>query len=214
MARRRGRPLAPIKTLGRRVGQLADGLRQARLRVGLSRPELAVKVSRSVTTIHRAEAGRVRVPWPLTRDIAMACHMDLDTVERMWRQAGRPGHTRLTEAPRVSLILTNADLAAALRRVWEENGEPALRTMEARAEVRAQEREHAPLSRMSAWRLRERKQAVTSLNQLYAYLTGCAVPEEDFPAWARAWHRAIRSKEPVPWRPGHRPRSMSTVRSC
>ncbi|MFD7665677.1 helix-turn-helix domain-containing protein [Streptomyces sp. NPDC059788] len=192
MARRRGRPLAPIKTLDRRVGQLAHELRRARLRLGISRPELAVKVSRSVATIHRAEAGRVRVPWPVTRDIAVACHMDLDAVERMWLKAGRAGHTRLAEAPRVTLIRTAADLAAALRRVWQENNEPSVRKMEVRAEARAQD--YVPLSRMSAWRIRQRKQATSSLGQLCAYLIACEVPEADFPLWAQAWAR-VRSHE-------------------
>ncbi|MEV5598935.1 helix-turn-helix transcriptional regulator [Streptomyces sp. NPDC052496] len=206
MARRRGRPLAPIKAPDRRVGQLAGALRQARLRVGLSRAELAVKVKRSVTTIHRAEAGRVRVPWPVTRDIAMACHLDLDTVERAWRQAGRPGRTRLTEAPHVTLLRTPADLAAALRRAWEKNGEPSLRMMEARAERRA--KEYSPLSRTSAWRIRERKQAVSSLKQLYAYLIACEVAEADFPVWAQAWTRVRHHEAPVSRR-GASPASLA-----
>ncbi|MFB6717849.1 MULTISPECIES: hypothetical protein [unclassified Streptomyces] len=45
----------------------------------------------------------------------------------------------MTDAPRLKLVRTSADLAAALRRVWEENGEPSSRQMEERAEVRSKE---------------------------------------------------------------------------
>ncbi|MFB7189853.1 hypothetical protein ACFC0C_37585 [Streptomyces sp. NPDC056178] len=83
----------------------------------------------------------------------------------------------MTDAPRLKLVRTSADLAAALRRVWEENGEPSSRQMEERAEVRS--KEFAPLSRMSAWRIRERKQPVTSVRQMHAYLIACEVPECD-----------------------------------
>ncbi|WP_050508252.1 MULTISPECIES: hypothetical protein [Streptomyces] len=116
----------------------------------------------------------------MIRNIASVCGLDLDTVEDLWRKAGRPGRARRTEAPLLSLVHTPGELAAVLRRIWEDNGAPSLRTMEARAERLA--RTYAPLSRMSAWRIRERKQTLSSLHQLYAYLTSCEVAEEDFPA--------------------------------
>jgi hypothetical protein len=62
--------------------------------------------------------------------------------------------------------------------------------MEKRAEARS--RTFTPLSRMSAWRIRERKQPTASLRQLYAYLIACEVPEEQFGLWAEAWHRVRR----------------------
>ncbi|KOG64710.1 hypothetical protein ADK76_08530 [Streptomyces griseoflavus] len=177
--------MAPIKTPDRRLFQLADALCQARFRAGLSRSEVAARAKRSVTTIHRAESGRARVPWLATRDIAEACRMDLVAVQKMWRQAGR---TRLTEAPHVTLLHTRDDLAAALRRAWELDGEPSLRHMEKRAKAQAQE--YGPLSRMSASRIRQRVQIPVSLEQLYAYLIACEVAEAEFPEWAQAWARA------------------------
>ncbi|MEU7206119.1 helix-turn-helix domain-containing protein [Streptomyces sp. NPDC045470] len=177
------------------IGRLAQELRRARLRRGLSRLRLAEKAGSSVATVQRAEAGRVRPTWPVTRRLAAVCGVDIDLAERLWRNAGRPGRPRLTEAPRVNLIRTPADLAAALRRAWEGNGAPSLRCMEARAETLA--RQYAPLSRMAAWRIRERKQTTSSLGQLYAYLAACGVPQSEFPAWAQAWHRAGRHEEPA-----------------
>lgn len=176
------------------IARLAQELRRARLRSRMTRKKLAKRVGRSISTVQRAEAGMVRPTWPVTRAIASVCGIDLGTVERLWREAGRSRRTRLTEAPGVGLILTPADLAAALRRAWEGDGEPSLRIMEARAEARA--REYTPLSRMSAWRIRERKQAASSLSQLYAYLTACQVPKSEFPVWAQAWHRAGRHETP------------------
>ncbi|KOG75620.1 MULTISPECIES: helix-turn-helix domain-containing protein [Streptomyces] len=188
--------MAPVLTPNHGAGRLALELRRARSRRDLSRPELAHKIGRSLTTVQRAEAGRIRPPWPVIRDIAAVCGMDLDTAEDLWRKAGRPGRTRRTEAPLLSLVRTPGDLAAVLRRAWEDDGAPSLRTMEARAERLA--RTYAPLSRMSAWRIRERKQTLSSLHQLYAYLIACEVAEEDFPAWEQAWRRAGHHEERSP----------------
>ncbi|MEV5864825.1 helix-turn-helix transcriptional regulator [Streptomyces sp. NPDC052071] len=189
--------MAPIDDPNHGVGRLAQALRDGRSRRGLSRRQLAAEIDRSVTTIQRAEAGDVRPTLLVSQQIADACGIDHDEIEALWRKAARLGRGhRVTDAPRLKLVRTSADLAAALRRVWEENGEPSSRHMEERAEARA--REFAPLSRMSAWRIRERKQPVTSVRQLYAYLIACEVPEGTFPAWAKAWQRAKRDDRWTP----------------
>ncbi|MFF3246441.1 helix-turn-helix domain-containing protein [Streptomyces sp. NPDC002870] len=190
--------MTPIDDTDHGIGKLAHELRRGRNRRGLSREALAERIGR-VTTIQRAEAGQARPSWPLTRDMAAACGTDMDAIEIIWKEAGRSGRgTRLTVAPRLSLVRTPADLAAALRRVWEENGEPSLRQMEERAEPRA--KEFAPLSRMSAWRIRERKQPTSSVLQMYAYLIACEVPTETFRSWAEAWRRARRQETAAPRR--------------
>jgi transcriptional regulator with XRE-family HTH domain len=189
--------MTPIEDPGHGIGRLARELRRGRSRRGLTRRALAGEIGRSVTTIQRAEAGQVRPTLAVARDIAAACGMAVDEIEVLWKKASRPGRGhRLTDAPRLALVRTSADLAAALRRVWEENGEPSSRQMEARAEARA--KDFAPLSRMSAWRIRERQQPVTSVRQLYAYLIACEIPEETFTSWAKAWQRARREERLAP----------------
>jgi hypothetical protein len=53
-------------------------------------------------------------------------------------------------------------------------------------------------SRGCPWRIRERKQPVTSVRQLYAYLIACEIPEDSFPTWAKAWQRAKREERLAP----------------
>jgi transcriptional regulator with XRE-family HTH domain len=189
--------MTPIEDPNHGIGRLAHELRRGRARRGLTRRKLAEEIGRSVTTIQRAEAGYMRPTLAIAREIATACGLDVDEIEILWKKASRTGRShRLTDAPRLKLVRTSADLAAALRRVWEENGEPSSRQMEERAEVRA--KEFAPLSRMSAWRIRERKQPVTSVRHLYAYLIACEVPEDSFTSWVKAWHRAKREEQVAP----------------
>jgi len=189
--------MKPIPQARTGVGKLALELRHGRARSGLSRDRLAGLIRRSVTTIQRAESGKTRLPWPVTRDIATACALDLEDIEMLWKNACWPiGGTRLTPAPKVELVRTPHDLAAALRRVWEEAGEPSLRQMENRAEDRA--RQYVPLSRMTAQRIRERQHVPSSIQQLFAYLYACGVPETSFTEWARAWQRAAQYVAPIP----------------
>ncbi|MFF8423500.1 multiprotein-bridging factor 1 family protein [Streptomyces sp. NPDC015680] len=189
--------MAPIDDPHNGVGRLARELREGRSRRGLTRRELARRINRSVTTIQRAEAGDVRPTLLVTQEIAGACGVGIDEIEILWKKASRLGRGhRMTDAPRLNLVRTSADLAAALRRVWEENGEPSSRQMEERAEARS--KEFAPLSRMSAWRIRERKQPVTSVRQMHAYLIACEVPEYSFPGWVKAWQRAKHADRRAP----------------
>lgn len=151
MPARRGRPMTPIDDPHNGVGRLACELGEGRSRRGLTRRELARRINRSVTTVQRAEAGEVRSTLLVAREIAGACGVGIDEIEILWKKASRLGRGHhMTDAPRLNLVRTSADLAAALRRVWEENGEPSSRQMEERAEARS--KEFAPLSRMSAWR--------------------------------------------------------------
>ncbi|MFF1932017.1 helix-turn-helix domain-containing protein [Streptomyces sp. NPDC058228] len=197
MSRGQGRPMMPIEGPDKGIGKLARELRRGRSRRGLTRRELAAEIGRSVTTVQRAEAGQVRPPWPVAQDIAAACGMDVDETQILWKKASRPGHGNyLTDAPHLHLARTLADLAAALRRIWEENGEPTLRQMEERAEGRS--KDFAPLSRMTAWRIRERKQKISSVQQLHAYLIACEVPEDSFASWTNAWRRVRRNDRVAP----------------
>ncbi|MER6354631.1 helix-turn-helix domain-containing protein [Streptomyces sp. NPDC001634] len=192
MTPRRGRPIEPVPDPKHGPGRLAEELRRGRRQRGLTRPELAQKIDRSIATVQRAEAGHVRPPWPVVQAIAEACRLDLATVEALWKEACAPAPDRV-DAPHLKLVHTPADLAAALRGAWLENGEPSVRQMERRAEARASE--FTPLSRMSAWRIRERKQPTASLRQLHAYLVACDVRDEVFPAWTEAWIRIRRREE-------------------
>ncbi|WP_251096679.1 helix-turn-helix domain-containing protein [Streptomyces sp. Caat 7-52] len=204
MTPRRGRPIQPVPDPKHGPGRLAEELRRGRRQRRLTRPELAQKIDRSIATVQRAEAGHVRPPWPVVQGIAEACRLDLATVEVLWKEASAPAPDRV-DAPHLKLVHTPADLAAALRRAWLENGEPSVRQMERRAEARASE--FTPLSRMSAWGIRERKQPIASLRQLHAYLA----------AWCpgRSLPRLDESLDPYPpargsrsqWQrgqPGHR----------
>ncbi|WP_237276636.1 helix-turn-helix domain-containing protein [Streptomyces caniscabiei] len=181
--------MAPIRDPENGPGRLAAELRHGRGQRGLTRPALAEEIGRSVATVQRAEAGRTRPPWPVVKEIAKACRLDTVILEGLWKEAALRT-TAPAEAPHLKLVRTPADLAAALRREWQDNGEPSLRQMEERAEARA--RDFTPLSRMSAWRIRERKQPTASISQLHAYLVACEVPEALFSSWAEAWHRVRR----------------------
>ncbi|MGW2602400.1 helix-turn-helix domain-containing protein [Streptomyces klenkii] len=193
VAQRPGRPLKHVPDPDHDVGRLAERLRRARARSGLTRAQVAFRIHRSTATVQRAEAGRTCPTWPVTREYAVVCDVDIEEAESLWKAARRPpGSVRLTPAPRLALVRSAADLAAALVRVHEENSRPSLRRMEERAEARA--KEFTPLSRMSAWRIVNRQLLPSSVRQLCAYLVACQVPEESFPAWIRAWH-GVRAYE-------------------
>lgn len=184
-----GRPMRPIGNPRAGVGRLAVVLRQGRRRRGVTRRELAEHAGCSVSAVQRAESGEARPGLPVVLSIASACGLDLPRVEALWKDSRHErGSTGVTEAPPPALIRTPADMAAALRRVWQENGEPSIREMECRAETRA--KEFAPLSRSAANRIRRRLQQPTSIGQLSAYLIACGVADQALPAWRQAWLRA------------------------
>lgn len=186
--------MRPIEDARHGPGRLALELRRGRSRRGLTRVQLAERIGYSVSTIQRAESGDARSAWPVVRDIALACELDTGKIEAFWKEARRVhSRTGLTEAPHPGLIRTSADLAAALRRVWQENGEPSAREMERRAEGRAQE--FTPLSRSAACRIRQRKQRPTSIRQMCAYLAACGVSDQALSAWKQAWLRARRHEK-------------------
>lgn len=215
MPRKPGRPMRPIDNTRAGLGRLAAELRRGRSRQGMTRKQLAERVGCSVSTIQRAESSHSRPTWPVVLSIVGVCEVDLPTVEAMWKEARHEhGRTALTESPQLTLIRTPADLAASLRRVWQDNGEPSIREMERRAEARA--KEFAPLSRSAANRIRRRKQQPTSLRQMYAYLTACQVPDQALPTWKQAWLRVQQYDKPadmpvyVPAKTAERHRLKST----
>ncbi|GHI04097.1 hypothetical protein Scel_24180 [Streptomyces cellostaticus] len=190
---RTGRPMAPIPNPGSAKGRLAVALRTARARRGLSRREIALRIGTSIGTVQRAESGHDLPTLETAQAFAGACHLDMERIETLWRKAAQRGRKQpLTRARPLPQIVDTAELGLALRQAWELNGCPSADEMERRARVRAHE--FVPLSRSTAWRIRERDQSVTSEKQLFAYLVACQEPEKRFPLWSDTWHRVRQAK--------------------
>lgn len=180
--------MAPIPNPSSSKGRLAGELRAGRVRCGLTRQEVAVKVGTSIGTIQRAESGRDLPTLETARAIAALCQLDEERIETFWRKASQRGRKpHLTRARPLQQIMDAAELGVALRRVWEMNGCPSADEMERRARARAGE--FVRLSRSTAWRIRERDQSVTSEKQLFAYLVACEVSDRRFRLWSETWHR-------------------------
>ncbi len=185
--------MAPIPEPNSWKGRLAAALREGRAACGLTRSRVADRVGTSVATIQRAESGHDLPTLQMAHAIAVVCRLDGERIESLWRKASQRGRKQhLTRARSLPQIVSTAELGLALRRVWEMNGCPSAREMERRAKTRI--REFGPLSRSTAWRIRERDQPVMSRKQLFAYLVACEVPEARFRLWAETWHR-VRQAE-------------------
>lgn len=186
--------MAPIPNPNSWKGRLAAELREGRAARGLTRPQVADKVGTSVGTIQRAESGRDLPTLQMAHAIAVVCRLNGEQIESLWRKASQRGRKQhLTRARPLPQIVNTAEMGLALKRVWEEDGRPSAREMERRA--RARIREFGPLSRSTAWRIRERDQAAISKKQLFAYLAACEVPAARFPLWAEAWLRVRQSEK-------------------
>ncbi|MFB7452970.1 multiprotein-bridging factor 1 family protein [Streptomyces sp. NPDC056194] len=186
------------------MGELAEYLRAARRKRGLTRGELASKLGCSITTVQRAEGGKISPARDTVHGYIRVCVLNHVQAEALWNKAvsfyrGRVPRS-YTQAPRPDLVRTADELGAALARIWEQNGRPSTREMERRAEGRYKET-RAPLSRSTAERISRRKSLPGSQRTLHAYLVACEVPEAKFPMWVQAWGRvqgrrqAVRERE-------------------
>lgn len=82
-----------------------------------------------------------------------------------------------------------ADLSAALQDLYEKGGSPSVRTMEQRAG------RYSVPPRSTAYRIITRQAVLHSLDQVWAYLRACEVPEEDWSVWETAWTRAWKHEK-------------------
>lgn len=180
--------MAPIPDPYSSKGRLAGELRTGRVRRGLTRQEVSLKVGTSIATVQRAESGRGLPTLETARAIAAVCQLNEERIESFWRKASQRGRQQhLTRARPLQQITDAAELGVAPRRVWEMNGCPSVDEMERRVRVRAGE--FVRLSRSTGWRIRERDQSVTSEKQLFAYLVACEVSDKRFRLWSETWHR-------------------------
>ncbi|MGW2425609.1 helix-turn-helix domain-containing protein [Streptomyces sp. NPDC001709] len=194
MSTRTGRPPSPVANAGNGIGELAEHLRKGRTRKALTREQLASKIKCSVTTIQRAEGGKIPPSHETLTGYIGVCDLDPSRTQAMWNKAvslrSGSGRVSYTPAPGPGLVRTADELGAALARVWEENGRPSTREMERRADRRYREtRDYAPLSRSTAERISRRRSLPGSVRTLQAYLVACQVPEAKFPIWVQAWGR-------------------------
>lgn len=193
----KGRPPMPVANATNSIGELAEHLRAARLQQGMTREGLAAVIGCSITTVQRAEGGKI----PPTRDTLLGyvrvLTLDPARAETSWNRATNVyrGRTRpnYTPAPAPALVRTADELGAALTRLWEKNGSPSTREMERRTENRYPET-GALLSRSTAERISRRQLLPGSARTLQAYLVACEVPETKFPVWIQAWTRVHDAK--------------------
>ncbi|MFJ1601573.1 multiprotein-bridging factor 1 family protein [Streptomyces sp. NPDC088261] len=194
MSTRKGRPALAVVNAANPIGQLAEHLRKGRQSKGLTRDQLAAKLQRSVSAVQRAEHGGKPPPRHTVDDYIKNCDLDRVKTEALWKKAVnyRRGITRpnFTEAPRITLVRTEAEFGAALRRAWETHGRPSTREMEKRTDRHYQEtRNYGFLSHSSACRFSSRQGIPGSERMLQAYLVALQIPERAFPAWVHAWRR-------------------------
>ncbi|MFJ8955177.1 multiprotein-bridging factor 1 family protein [Streptomyces sp. NPDC102381] len=170
------------------AGRLADALRRGREKSSKSREQVADEIPCSLATVQRAEAGLKRPTEQVARAFARACGLNEDDIASLWEAAGKsaPG-ARRTQAPAISFVRTEGDMGAALLRAYEDDGSPAFRELERRADKHGG---FGQLNRMAAWRIVRRRSLPSSENQLKAFLTACHVPRAAFPSWTRAWAQA------------------------
>lgn len=201
MSTRKGRPPGPVNEKTAK-GALAQHLRTARDRKGLTREQLADKLGCSTTTVQRAEGGRTPPARRTVEGYARICDLDPEETVEIWTRAvnAHCGITRrtYTRAPHIEFVRTRDELAAALVRVWEKNGRPSTWEMERRTDRRYQEhRDYAFLSRSTAWRISRRESLPASERTLQSYLIACEVPERLFSVWVQTWGRVNGKRTPA-----------------
>ncbi|MGY4966662.1 helix-turn-helix domain-containing protein [Streptomyces sp. 900105245] len=194
MSTRKGRPPSPVANAANGSGKLAEHLRHGRDSKSLTREQLASRLNCSLTTIQRAEGGKIPPSLHTLHGYIRVCDLDPIGTQTLWDKAvsSHRGSARIsyTQAPRTDLVRTADELGAALARVWEQNGRPSTREMERRADLRYREtRDYAPLSRSTAERISRRKSLPGTVRTLQAYLIACQVPEAKFSVWVQAWRR-------------------------
>lgn len=186
------------------MGELAEYLRAARCKKGLSHAQLAEQLGCSITDRPACRRGKIPPARDTVDGYIRVCVLDHTQAEGLWSKAVnlRCGRTlrSYTQAPRPDLVRTADELGAALAPVWEQNGRPSTREMERRAEGRYKET-RASLSRSTAERISRRKSLPGSERTPRAYLVACEAPEAKFPMWVQAWgrvqgrRRAVRERE-------------------
>jgi hypothetical protein len=200
-----GRIENPVPRPDSPLGKLARYLRRCKARAGLTNAVLATRTKLSATTLQRASGGFILPTLRVALAYEAGCGISDGEAQQLWEKArqaeGRRDRRRATllqpgKAPRPDLIADRADMSRALMDLRERSG-LSYRVMECRIEDRV---ELGPLSRSTAQRILTRQSFPTSQRQLMALLHACAVPEQSWADWVRAWkkvHRAQDRREPA-----------------
>ncbi|MFB7054179.1 helix-turn-helix domain-containing protein [Streptomyces vinaceus] len=187
-----GRPEQPLPYLDRPLGRLAQGLRNARVRTGLTYRQLACKaVGFSESTLKRAASGKSLPTREAVIAYAHACDTEPSPLLKDWEEAVEERRPLPPGAPKVTKIRDAAALGAALHSLHVKAGNPSCREIEKRTRS-------SPgiirVPRTTAHQILYRQRFPSSRTQLKALLTVLGVPAAEHAGWLRAWSRANRQR--------------------
>ncbi|MEV2211190.1 helix-turn-helix transcriptional regulator [Streptomyces sp. NPDC050997] len=179
-------------------------LRSGRDEAALTYEELATRTEYSADTLARAASGR-SVPQKLAVVLAYAkaCGRNAKEAERLWKQARRDearaqgvfsGHR---SGVHISVVKDFADLHSAIVDLYQDDGSPPLRTLDARLGGLGR-LPHSTVGRVL------KGSSTPSRSFVAAFAEACNVRKADLPEWTKAWDRAdadrrssrIRSRKP------------------
>lgn len=187
-----GRPEQPLPYLDRPLGRLAQGLRNARIRAGLTYRQLAGEaVGFSASTLKRAASGKTLPAREAVIAYAHACDTEPGPLLDLWEEAVEERRPADPVAPRVTKIRDAAALGVALHSLHVKAGNPSCREIDKRTR-------NSPdiirVPRTTVHQILYRQRFPSSRTQLKALLTVLGVPEAQHADWLQAWSHANRQR--------------------
>ncbi|MGW0664873.1 helix-turn-helix domain-containing protein [Streptodolium elevatio] len=183
-----GRPEVPVPAGP--VGAMAQFLREARSRSGLTYQQMAARTRVcSAATLARAAGGRQIPGRKVLDEYVRLSGADPATAVRLWkkarkRQAAEPHARRHGPLDRV---VTPGDLVAVMRAVRLAAGQPSLQELE----MRARNLGLGPLATSTVNDILREKRP-PSWGLVEAFVQACDVPAAMLPRWKAAWVRTQR----------------------
>ncbi|MFD9724611.1 helix-turn-helix domain-containing protein [Streptomyces sp. NPDC059072] len=183
-----GRPEQPLPYPDRPLGRLAQGLRNARVRAGLTYNQLASRaVGFSESTLKRAASGKTLPTREAVTAYAYTCDTEPGPLLDLWEEAVEERRPADPVAPRITKIRDTAALGAALHSLHVKAGNPSCREIDKRTRS-------SPgiirVPRTTAHQILYRQRFPSSRTQLKALLTVLGVPATEHSSWLQAWSRA------------------------
>ncbi|MFI8266580.1 helix-turn-helix domain-containing protein [Streptomyces sp. NPDC085665] len=192
-----GRTEQPIPNPDRALGHLAQGLRTARGRAGLTYTQLARRaVGFSRPTLQRAASGKSLPTMEAVTAYAHACNAEPGPLLALWKAAVEERHPARKKAVGITTISDAAGLGAALCSLLPDAGSPSYREIDDRTRI-TPGINRVPCT--TVHRILCQQQLPSSPAQLKALLTALRVPAAEqgdwLDAWSRASHRSQRDRQ-------------------
>ncbi|MFI1155036.1 multiprotein-bridging factor 1 family protein [Streptomyces sp. NPDC020817] len=178
--------------LDRPLGLLAQGLRNARIRAGLTYSQMAGRtVGFSESTLKRAASGKTLPTRGTVIAYAHACDTEPGPLLKAWEEAVEERRPLRPAAPRIRKIRDAAALGAALHSLHVKAGNPSCREIDKRTRS-------SPgiirVPRTTAHQILYRQRFPSSRTQLKALLTVLGVSAAEHAEWLQAWSHANRQR--------------------